>query len=427
MVEQWSMQPIDTTPRQRVLDVLRGTAVLGTVLTNVWIFAWLAYVGPPPPLPSEVPTLADPGGVAASPPPREAIDLLAQTMAIFANGKFLGMLAVALGIGLQLSQMRSAERGRSWLDGALRRYGVLLLLGSAHCLLVFQWDILVTYAMAALVAVFVVRCGPRVMLVTTLGAGAVALVWLGGWLSLGSLADWAIAEQWQGLARRYADTTYLHQLDERWHDTWKHLRTAVTQVPEALLLILIGAWLARAGVVATPSRRPDIRWALAVAGLCIALPLTAAISFNVLDHLYPWLEGSYAAQPHSLPTTFGYIAERSLLGPLVALGYISLISIALERGWSGWIVDRLAEVGRVPLTGYVLQNVLTSSVFLSWGLGLRPTASGLGMLGVIVAVWGVLLGVGWLAAQRVKAGGSGLGPLEWLWRLMAGLPGHPQR
>lgn len=413
------MEPIDTHPRQRLLDVLRGTAILGTLLTNVWCFVWIVYLNAAMPQPT---TLAEAGEAFDTAPPGGPIVWLAGGCELLANGKFLAMLAIVLGIGLQLSQMRAVEKGQPWLDGALRRYAVLLLLGVAHYLLVFEWDILFTYGLAALAAVFAVRCGTRGLLVATLAAGALFFVWVAGWLSMGVSGQDLSWFQWEELRKQYAETSYLHQVQYRFDRLSGFALGSATGVPGAMLLILLGAWMARFGVFATPSRQPEVRAALAWAGLGVALPLTALVQFSVFDSIWPWLFGSYTVEDFYAPTNFGYGTSRYLLAPLVGLGYMAAISIAVERGWSGGVVTRLGEVGRVPLTCYVLQNVLVASVYLGWGLGMVPTSSGLSVAGVLVATWATLLGVAWLAAERRREGGSGLGPLEWLWRAISGLP-----
>ena len=82
-----------------VLDVARGIAILGTLATNIWIFT-------------------DPAGIIGyldRPLPtvfhgfEEAVQAIARQLA---NGKFLGMLTLMFGVGLELQRRSALRKGR---------------------------------------------------------------------------------------------------------------------------------------------------------------------------------------------------------------------------------------------------------------------------------------------------------------------------
>ena len=89
-----------TQQRIGVLDVARGIAILGTLATNIWIFT-------------------DPGGIVGYlerplPSLTGGLEQAVQTIVRqLANGKFLGMLTLMFGVGLEL-QRRSARRRHDW-------------------------------------------------------------------------------------------------------------------------------------------------------------------------------------------------------------------------------------------------------------------------------------------------------------------------
>lgn len=75
---------------------------------------------------------------------------------------------------------------------------------------------------------------------------------------------------------------------------------------------------------------------------------------------------------------------------------------------------RLAALGRIALTGYLLQSILAQVVFLGFGTYGSLALLGepiLGRLAFVLGVWIVLLGFApwWTARFRY-------GPFEWLWR-----------
>lgn len=96
----------------------------------------------------------------------------------------------------------------------------------------------------------------------------------------------------------------------------------------------------------------------------------------------------------------------------LALSYAALAMAFL--GAPGAVTARLASVGRLSLTNYLMTSVILAGVFASWGLGLfgevsRWQAFALGL----VPVAGMLAwSPPWLAKR-------GQGPFERLWRRAA--------
>ncbi|MGW0433559.1 hypothetical protein ACWDV4_13605 [Micromonospora sp. NPDC003197] len=75
-----------------------------------------------------------------------------------ANGKFLALLTTLFGVGLAIQYRSAQARGRSWPRSYLWRPVFLLVEGSLHFLLVFAYDVLMGYAVTAiLVAVLLAQ------------------------------------------------------------------------------------------------------------------------------------------------------------------------------------------------------------------------------------------------------------------------------
>jgi uncharacterized protein len=109
-------------------------------------------------------------------------------------------------------------------------------------------------------------------------------------------------------------------------------------------------------------------------------------------------------------------------GPLVALGHVALVMLAVRRGWLGWLQTRLAAAGRMAFTNYLAQTVIGVVIFYGYGFGLYGSMSRLGLFGVMLAVWVVQLlwSPWWLARYR-------FGPAEWLWRSLTYRKRQPMR
>ena len=107
---------------------------------------------------------------------------------------------------------------------------------------------------------------------------------------------------------------------------------------------------------------------------------------------------------------------------LLALGYIGLVMLACRHGWWPALTVRLAAVGRMALTNYLLQTLICTTVFYGHGLGLFGQVSRVGQSGLVLATWTLLLIVSpwWLGRFRY-------GPAVWLWRSLAYRRRQPMR
>ncbi|MFM7376885.1 MAG: DUF418 domain-containing protein, partial [Erythrobacter sp.] len=105
----------------------------------------------------------------------------------------------------------------------------------------------------------------------------------------------------------------------------------------------------------------------------------------------------------------------------LALSYAALAMAFL--GGSGAAVARLASVGRLSLSNYLMTSVILASVFASWGIGLfgevtRWQAFAIGLVPV----------AGMLAWSPLWVAKVGQGPFERLWRrLSRGLSYTPEK
>ncbi len=94
------------------------------------------------------------------------------------------------------------------------------------------------------------------------------------------------------------------------------------------------------------------------------------------------------------------------------LGYaLGIALLAQAPDWRARLAP-LAATGRMPLTNYLLQTVLATSVFYGWGLGWWGRADTATQIGLAVGLYcgiQVPLSVWWLGRRE-------RGPLEAVWR-----------
>lgn len=328
----------NTASRIEVLDVLRGVAIIGTLATNVWLFAD----------PRE--RLTGPSGVTAT------MDSLAGAVEFafhtLANGKFLSLLALLFGIGLELQYRSAQRRDQRWPGPYLWRAALLFLEGALHYVLVFEWDVLMSYAVTSVIVAYLVGRTDRIVrawiwVTASLHVAVVSLVTLFMLLVLPLFGDGVTGSQ----PYLFVDRSYLAQVADRLEHALFYRLEAIFIIPMSIALFLLGARLLRGGVFDDSSNGAQLRTRLIVLGFGFALPL------NLL---------AAAAGPAWV------LVGRYVLPPVVALGLLGLITTLVMRMTDvpGLIRRGLAAVGRAALSCYVLQNLVASFLCYSWGLGL---------------------------------------------------------
>jgi uncharacterized protein len=325
---------VDTVPvRQRIasLDVLRGIAILGTLASNVWLFA--------------VPggALAWFSGALVTQDPVEA------GLRLASNGKFLALLTLLFGVGIELQYRSVVRRGARWPGRYPVRALMLLVEGFLHYLLVFEFDVLMGYAIASLVVAYLVGRSERAVRawITVVGTAYVVIVLALTALLLATpdgppaspVTDPAATASWSAQVAARISYLPLFRIE------------LVLIVPSATVLFLVGTRLLRAGAFADTTDGARIRRRLMIIGFGAALPLNALTAFAGAD----W-----------------FLVDRYVLPPFVAFGLLGLVTtlVLRSRREPGPVRRGMAAVGRTALSCYVLQNVLASALCYEWGLGL---------------------------------------------------------
>ncbi|MEV6398878.1 DUF418 domain-containing protein [Streptomyces sp. NPDC051907] len=372
--------------RLALLDVLRGTAILGTLMTNVWVFT-----GPGAEwgiLQSSSTGNAGFGSVSAA----------AQSLfRLVADGKFLSMLTILFGVGLAIQYDSAARRGQPWPGRYRWRALFLFAEGTVHFVLVFAWDVLMGYAVTALVAAWLLTRSDRARRRVMWWAAGLHLALMGALTAVLVEAGQSRTGSGDRVSQRvvdlYAHGGYWEQVSFRLENAVALRLEPVLTFGLLLFLFLLGVRLFRAGAFGADETGRRIRARMLGWGLGLGLPLTALVALGGQDF---FLLGRYCA------------------APLTAVGYIGLIGVVVSRvSRPGPLTTGLASVGRTALSGYVLQNVLC--VLVAYGIGLGLAAR----LGDSAGPWWVM-GL-WAAVSLVLMVGSTLwlrrfshGPLEYV-------------
>ncbi|WP_030667247.1 DUF418 domain-containing protein [Streptomyces rimosus] len=330
-----------------LLDVLRGVAILGTLMTNVWIFAAPG---------AEVGVLK--GGAAMSAFDASWPGMAEGTFRFLADGKFLSMLTILFGVGLAIQFRSAAKHGRTWPGRYKWRALFLFVEGTVHFVLVFAWDVLMGYAVVALLVAWqLTRTARTQRVLMAVAAGVhVAVLALLTAAALGSTGGQGGSGSGSGggasaeAVATYAEGSYPQQIAFRLHNAIGLRIEPVISFALLVFLFHLGVRLFRAGAFAPDANGRRIRRRMCVWGLSIGLPLNALTAAAGSDF---YLLGRYGA------------------APVVAIGYLGLIGLIVDRvRRPGPLTAGLSAIGRTALSCYVFQNVLCMLACYGIGLGL---------------------------------------------------------
>ena len=385
--------PEPTPPSERIvsLDVLRGVAVLGILMVNVWVFA----------MPEA--TLLNPTVYGDF----SGVNYWAWLLGhVFFQEKFITLFSVLFGAGVVLF-MRSEKRSASTsLRLHYRRSIWLVLIGLAHAYLLWYGDILVAYGICALWIV-ALRTWPP----TRQHLVGIALIAVPSILEVAAaltVPPELVAELW-----RPAEATiraevaayrggWIEQFDHRAAAAWERQTTGfvgatVWRVGGSMLL---GMAVFKWGVLSAERSRGFYRGLVAAGAVAGLVPILAGVAYIEAND-WTGAAGVFWRQ-------FNYWGSLPL-----AASYIGIVALWCLRWPSGVVTDALAAVGRTAFTNYLLQTVLATSIFYGHGLGLFGRLARVELLGVVVAIWAIQIPLSVLWLRRFR-----FGPVEWLWRTL---------
>ncbi|MFF9866411.1 DUF418 domain-containing protein [Streptomyces sp. NPDC013953] len=371
--------PPAAAQRLVLLDVLRGAAILGTLMTNVWVFTapgseWGVLQGGP-----------DAVSFGSLPEAAEGV------FRLLADGKFLSLLTILFGAGLAIQYESAARRGQPWPGRYTWRALFLFAEGTVHFVLVFAWDVLMGYAVTALLVAWLLTRPERARRRLMWWAAGLHLAVMGLLTAALATADNDSGTVSARVVDLYAHGSWADQIAFRLENAIALRLEPVFSFLLLVFLFLLGVRLFRAGAFGAGDTGRRLRARMLGWGLGLGVPLNVAVALAGADYL---LLGRYCA------------------APLMAVGYIGLIGAVVDRvRRPGPFTAGLTSVGRMALSGYVLQNVLC--VFAAYGIGLG-LAAGLGaawrpwwVMGLWAAVSALLLVVSTLWLRRFAHG-----PLE---------------
>ena len=391
-----ALTPVQPEERIVILDVLRGFALLGILAVNLpgaasSGYAWAAGLQP-------FPAWWDRGA-----------EWIVDT---FFSGKFNSIFSFLFGLGFTIQMTRAAERGGAVAPVYLRRIAILFVLGIAHTLLVWNGDVLHMYALLGLVLLAVRRVSDR----TVFALIVVALLLPGIRSAYSAITEepWPIAREqmlprYQEETRIYQSGTYAEQVALRYRQNVEgygfitQLRGVAMFYFSLLVTMLLGFYVGRRRIIQDLSQHAA--WIKRIMLWSVTIGLAAAAAGATI---FAMMEPTGRASMLGFVGGMLYTIQRPLLCVFYIAG-IALLFLKSER--CRRLFAPLAHVGRMPLTNYLMQSIIFTTLLYSWGFGFYGRfgpAACLALTAVIFTAQAVY-SRWWMARFR-------FGPLEWLWR-----------
>ncbi|MBF6328109.1 DUF418 domain-containing protein [Nocardia transvalensis] len=364
------------------VDILRGFALFGILVTNVIVMTTLVTLGAP-----------DHGSGPYFDGP------LDQVTTALVDGLFLGrfylLFAFLFGYSFTL-QIAAAERaGVSPRARLLRRCGALFLIGLAHVMLLWFGDILTLYAGMCLILILLRKLRPRTALIV--GAvlyGVFALLSFlppgnDGVESLGQIFD--LRRLYDGYTGGFADTFHTQVSGA---PMWM-LFIWIGQGVPSLAMFLVGMAAGKRRVLADGAwlRRwaPRLMWV----GFGVGVPVSAV---------------TFADSAGYLDMPGFWFGMQELANPWMTFAYMAVI---VRLTWSRWAgaVGRLAPAGRMAASNYIGQSVVFMLVYTGYGLGLADDLAPPLIVVIALVTFAAQL---WVSDRWLRT--HAYGPVEWVLR-----------
>ncbi|HSG34484.1 MAG TPA: DUF418 domain-containing protein [Sphingomonadaceae bacterium] len=408
---------MDTPPasifgRIAELDALRGFAVIGIVLMNVFAFAMppAAYYNP-----------AAYGGTAPAELGSWALGF------VLVEDKFRNLFAMMFGTGVAIL----LERERQYpLRKHYARMAVLFVFGFLHALLLSSSDVLRLYALCGLVLPLAVRWPVKRLLFAAAAlvalhmavGGYIAWGWLEYWWRFATVPGTGFAPLMPAEAAFGADPDAIargletgrealgERVAARLANPAAPLLAGLAILPLTLAAMLAGIAMLRSGLIVAqwPVARLR-RFGFRLTGLALP-PLAALAAFAFHAGFNGAVIGTNA------------LVWSAPFDLLLGTAWACLAMAGFQSQAGSALVARLAATGRMALTNYLASSLVLGGIFAGWGLGLfgevgRLEAYAIALVPITLML---LLSPLWLARFRQ-------GPAEWLWRGLANCRFAPLR
>ena len=385
--------PVLKKNRIEILDVIRGFAIFGIIIANIQSWSGYKFV---------------PFEHLATLPYYNLNDTLHYLFMFFIDTKFYTLFSILFGIGFYIQFNKQRENQDPFMKTYRKRLGYLMMFGAIHG---FFWsgDILLIYGAIGLIFVMF-----RNLKTSTILKLSIFLYF--SWL----IYDIIFALYFPQMLnyeytayKTYPDIspadltailqngTFLEVLQANWHNLYYRYLDLIPsgRLTKVLALFLLGFYLMSIDYFRTYAKSKKL----------LVVYFIAGVFFTYLAYD---IGGSMSAYSHNLKNV-AYKALAVTGQILLALSYISILSILDEKAFFKKFFHLFAYVGRMSFTNYLMHTLFGFLIFYPFFGGLFGT---MGLLQITLLALGlyiiqIIFSYLWLKYFSY-------GPLEWIWRCL---------
>jgi uncharacterized protein len=402
-----SPAPVD--PRQRIeaLDMVRGFALFGVLLVNMFNFG--AY------------------SIAWNEPGNE---LAFSVMRFFFETKSWRLFSFLFGFGFALQMIRAEERGSQFAPVYLRRLIILFAIGAAHGT-IYRGDILMQYAELGLLLVLFRNVSPRLLLalavclLAVFPIGRAATSFLEP-TQIAASVDYSVRVEAEKAEMEEARRTHVRAVgsmrevmadNAKLENPFGGLLGPESSLP-VFAMFLLGLYAGRQRIFHDITKHMQLIrrvfwWGLPIGLACMGAEqvLNATTGYAVFRD----------QQATVVPQFFGDVIF-AYGSTLLALGYAAGITLLAQHDRGRRLLAPLGAAGRMALTVYLSGSLMFGTLFYGFAFGKAFYLGPAAVTGYAVLFFAIQITFAVWWTNRFR-----FGPMEWLWRALTYLKLPPMR
>lgn len=395
-----AINPVNPTERFEIIDIIRGFALLGVLLSNIrWTSQDFALTN------SQLEAV-----------PFAEINTWVDWFTLsFIEFKFYTLFSILFGLGFAIQFNKSKEKKINVIPAFRKRMFVLLIIGMVHATLLWFGDILHIYALLGFVLILFRNANNATLIKWIVGIGLLAgLLPFIGWLIESYLYPIANPENYEAIKnQRFESLSNTNWIDViRLNTEWNIVEYTNLHIGgdgifywylNVFWKFLLGFYIGRNQILQRAQEHLGRFKKLFIYGGILGLIgcLTWSISSFVFD---VWLPNNES--PLSISAL---LLELGVLA--LSMSYLSaLVLLYFKTGFNKQL-KYLAPLGRMALTNYLMQSVFIAFIFYGVGLNLLGKIGSFYCLLATILIFGlqIIISKWWLSKFQ-------FGPIEWLWR-----------
>ncbi|NOQ25035.1 MAG: DUF418 domain-containing protein [Bacteroidales bacterium] len=412
------MQPIASSERIQIIDILRGFALFGVLVMNIYFFNY----------PNE-------GNLVQEEYLSSGDSITSWVLRVLISGKFYILFSFLFGLGFSIQITRLKNKDINVVQTYTRRLFILLGFGLIHSILIWNGDILKLYAIIGFILLLFRNSSLKRVKIWIIIL--FSLFYIG--YAVGAILDSRPKKDKDKVENTLNEDTKNTNVDEASDENkdeeilvekdkneisfeeykngnyfstikeninvfieWKQLAILVLGLLFILPLFLLGSYFGRKEIFSNKNNNPFL----------LKLMLWSLLIGTIMSTMFIYFGITTSKGDETFQRALMHIGEQYAALPLT-LAYISAVTLLYNKNIRVNLLKPLAPVGQMALTNYLLQSIVFTWVFYGQGLGLIGQKSTvlLLLIGIVFFSIQVIVSKWWMSKFK-------FGPAEWLWRVL---------